>query len=89
MVDLREFNLMEHVFLMLIDFRLRVENASFLLTQLKNLTFSSETRQFAFRKLLHSLEDEKPKCESEVRNIRRLPEQIRRNSTSPNLTDER
>jgi hypothetical protein len=31
LVDLREFNLMEHVFLSLIDFRLRVENVQFVL----------------------------------------------------------
>ena len=68
LVDLREFNLMEHVFLSLIDFRLRVENVGFLLSQLKNFSFSSETMQFAFRKLLHTIEDDKPKFASENRN---------------------
>jgi hypothetical protein len=29
LVDLSEFNLMEHVFLLLLDFRLKIENVSF------------------------------------------------------------
>lgn len=40
LVDLREFNLMEHVFLSLVDFRLKVENTQFVCSQLKNFTFS-------------------------------------------------
>jgi hypothetical protein len=59
--------LMEHVFLSLTEFRLKVENVQFVCSQLKNFTFSSELLQFGFRKLLKCADDKHKGINSELR----------------------
>jgi len=67
---------MEHVFLSLMEFRLKVENVQFVCTQLKNFTFSSELLQFGFRKLLRCADDKHKGMNSELRQHKKLMSDI-------------
>jgi hypothetical protein len=82
--------MMERVFLSLIDFRLCIQNVSFVLNQIKNFTFKAESLEFAFRKLLRSGDDDRQRLvNSEHAHNKKMAEALRRNQTINNLTTER
>jgi hypothetical protein len=71
---------MERVFLSMIDFRLCIQNVSFVLSQIKNFTFKAESLDFAFRKLLRSEDDERPRIFNSEQALRKkVGEPLRRN----------